>query len=211
MPSLMLGILCILVSVNSFDMKKLMYKVWSKFLTWFGNIKVFKFPMFLVYDPSDYTMDGKHIQEAMHILQPGDVVLRGYDHYLDGMFIDDPYKYSHGGLYVGNEKIVHAVAEGVSEIDAVDFMMCDRVCVLRPSRHRGEAVAKARKFAKDKVPYDFFFEKGASKLYCFELCAEVYPKLDVKRIEFKKLFGLLKRNAYLADSFRKNSNFHIVF
>ena len=167
--------------------------------------------MFIVYDPSDYTMDGKHIQAALRILQPGDVVLRGYDHYLDGMFIDDPYKYSHGGIYAGNGKIVHAIAKGVSEIDAVDFMMCDRVCILRAKKYRGQAVAKARQFAKDNVPYDFAFERGVSELYCFELCAEVYPKLDVKRIEFKKMLGLLKKNAYLADSFRKNKNFKIVF
>ena len=48
-------------------------------------------------------------------------------------------------------------------------------------------------------------------MYCFELCAEAYPNLDVKRIEVKKFFGLLKKHVYLADSFRKSKDFKIVF
>ena len=34
--------------------KKALSKLWVKFLTQFGNIKVFKFPLFMVYDPSEY-------------------------------------------------------------------------------------------------------------------------------------------------------------
>ena len=33
-------------------------------VTMFGNIKVFKYPMFVVYDPSFFKMDGKHILKA---------------------------------------------------------------------------------------------------------------------------------------------------
>lgn len=192
-------------------MKKRLYVAWAKFLTWFGNIKVFRFPMFIVYDPSEYAMDGAHLQAALDAIQPGDVVLRGYDHYLDGYFIDDPYKYSHGGLYVGDGKIIHAVAKGVSDINAIDFMACDRVCILRPSKGKRAAICQAKKFLKDNVPYDFFFTRSTSALYCFELCAECYPKLGVKRIEMRKMLGLLKKKVYLADSFRKNANFNIVF
>ena len=35
-------------------MKKMFSKLWAKFITCFGSIKVFKFPMFIVYDPSEY-------------------------------------------------------------------------------------------------------------------------------------------------------------
>lgn len=35
-------------------MKKFLYKAWSKFLTAFGDVKVFSWPMWLVYDPDDY-------------------------------------------------------------------------------------------------------------------------------------------------------------
>lgn len=40
-------------------MKKTIYKLWSKFLTMFGNIKIFKWPMFFIYDPSEYEITGE--------------------------------------------------------------------------------------------------------------------------------------------------------
>ena len=192
-------------------MKKALYKIWAKFLTWFGNIKIFKFPLFVVYDPSMYKMDGKHIIKAFQLLQPGDVILRGYDNYLDGYFIADPYDYSHGAIFIGKGKIIHAVAEGVSEIDAIDFMHCDRICILRPNKYKQQAIKQAKKFLENNTPYDFCFNSGSSALYCFELVAECYPKMDIKKIQVKSFFGLLRKSTYLADSFRTNANFNIVF
>ena len=192
-------------------MKKLFYKLWAKFLTQFGAIKIFKFPMFFVYDPSEYEIDGEHMQEALKVLQPGDVILRGYNHYIDGYFVDDPYRYSHGAIYIGGDKIIHAVAEGVSEIHAIDFMKCDRICILRPSNFKNEAIQQAKKFLEENVPYDFSFNYGNSALYCFELCALCYSKLDIQQFEVKKFLGLVKKMVYLADSFRKNQNFKIIF
>lgn len=49
-------------------MKKLFHKIWSKFITAFGNIKVFKFPMFIVYDPSFFKMDGASTMKALKCL-----------------------------------------------------------------------------------------------------------------------------------------------
>lgn len=39
-------------------MKKFLYKAFAKFVTWFGNIKVYRFPFFVIYDPDDYNVDG---------------------------------------------------------------------------------------------------------------------------------------------------------
>lgn len=191
-------------------MKKLIYKLQAKFLTWFGNIKVFKWPLFIVYDPTSFKVTGEQILEILEILEPGDVILRKFDSYADSKFI--PGDYSHGAVYVGDNKIIHAVAEGVSEIDAVSFCMCDRICVLRPRAGMRNAIAKAKKFAKDKVPYDFAYQRNSSALYCFELCAECYPKLDIKPRDVKKLFGLLrKKNVYLAESFTSSPDFKMIF
>lgn len=191
-------------------MKRFLYKIWSMFITQFGNIKVFKFPMFFVYDPSTFKIDGQHVLEALRCLEPGDIILRGFDNYLDGYFIDDPNGYSHGGIYIGDDKIVHAVAPHVCEIHVLDFMQCDRICILRPSKYKKAAIAKAKKFVQDKIEYDYMFQDNTSSLYCFELCALAYEKLNVQKIDFKKFFGLLRRNAYLADSFRENADFKIV-
>ena len=53
-----------MLGVNNIEMKKLLHKAWVMLVTMFGNIKVFKYPMFVVYDPSFFKMDGKHILKA---------------------------------------------------------------------------------------------------------------------------------------------------
>lgn len=190
--------------------KQRWYELKAKFLTRFGAIKVYKTPMFIVYDPSTYDMTGQKILQVLDVLQPGDVVLRGYRHYLDGMFV--PGDYSHGAVYVGDRKIVHAVAAGVSEIDVVEFCMCDRICILRPNRLQASAIKLAKKFAKDNIPYDFSFKRNAAALYCFELCAECYKKFDIKPKTAKAFFGLLKKkNVYLAESLLECPDFTKVF
>lgn len=158
--------------------------------------------MFLVYDPDDYAIGGEQVLEIMKKIREGDIVLRGYDNYLDGKFIPDKLKFSHGAIYVGNGKIIHAIAEGVSETDIIEFTRCDRIAIFRPKSGQKQAIAKAKKFLKNKIPYDFGFSSGVSALYCFELCGECYPKLNIPRKTVKKLFGLLqKKDVFLAESF----------
>ena len=144
------------------DVKKMLYKIWSKFLTMFGNIKVFKWPLWIVYDPDDFEVTGEKTAQMLKLLEPGDVVVRGYKHYADGKFIPSKSGWSHGAVYVGDWKIVHAVTSGVQFIDAIEFARCDRIAVLRPSKNAKTAVRKAKKFVKDNVPYDFFFRYGSS-------------------------------------------------
>ena len=64
-------------------MKKLLYKIWSKFLTIVGDIKLFRYPFWIVYDPNYFKMTGDKIIEVMEVLKPGDIILHGYDMYLD--------------------------------------------------------------------------------------------------------------------------------
>ncbi len=116
----------------------------------FGDIKVFKFPMFLVYDPGSYRVKGEHMREVMKLVRPGDILLRRYDQYLDGFFI--PGYFSHVGLYLGEvteadralvpeakreqlvtgeQVVIHALAEGVLMEDFLNFCRCDGMLVVR--------------------------------------------------------------------------------
>ena len=52
-------------------LRRSLYKRWSRLLDIIGDIKVFKFPFFMVYDPSFFKMTGEKIQAACEILQPG--------------------------------------------------------------------------------------------------------------------------------------------
>ena len=137
-------------------------------------------------------------------------MLRGYDCYLDGHFIDG--EYSHGAIYVGNDTIIHAISPTVCRTHVIDFMECDRIVILRPSKGMDEAVEKAQKFADEKVPYDFFFDAESSdRLYCFELVAECYKSLDFKKFEVKKLFGLITKEVYLSKSFIESENVEMIY
>jgi len=123
----------------------------NRLLKIFGDIKVFHFPFFIIYDPGGYLVTGPDTRQAMLIVKPGDLLVRGYMNYLDGYFI--PGYFSHVGLYLGNvrpedielvqsargkelfrsgEQIVaHAMAEGVFMEDFINFCRCDYMVILR--------------------------------------------------------------------------------
>jgi hypothetical protein len=123
----------------------------ERFLTIFGDIKVYKRPLFLVYDPGSYLVKGEDIREIIKDIQPGDILVRKYKNYLDGFFI--PGYFSHVGLYLGpvseedvtlvplkqgkehfqfgDQMVMHALAEGVLIEDLLNFCRTDYLAVLR--------------------------------------------------------------------------------
>ncbi|MFM2111441.1 MAG: hypothetical protein RLZZ271_101 [Pseudomonadota bacterium] len=85
-------------------------KVIDSFIAWIGTIKYFTQPLSLIQDPGSYKISGKEARELIdHVLQPGDILLRGYKGYLDGIMIgltgggDSVSKhFSHAAFYVGD-------------------------------------------------------------------------------------------------------------
>ena len=191
--------------------KKFIYKIWSKFLTIFGDIKLFKYPFFIIYDPDNYKIKGDKIEDLMNIVEPGDVIIRGYDAYIDSYFIKSERKYSHAGLYIGDNKIIHAEAPCVQVENIIDFCRCDRVAVIRPRKYKRRAIQHAKNFLRDEVAYDFAFNHGKETLYCFELIKECYDKLDINRVEQTLFFGLYRRNVVLSDQLFESPDFNLVF
>lgn len=181
-----------------------------KFLTFFGDIKVFRFPFFIVYDPDQFQITGDDTRDIINHIRPGDLILRKYKHYLDGYFI--PGKYSHTGIYVGKGKVIHAVAEGVSYVDLIEFTRCDGIAILRPSHGQKAAIAKAKQFVEDGMPYDFDFKEGNKSLYCHELGAACYSNLRIQKLVPQLLGGLIhsKQLRWLAESFLDSPDFTIV-
>lgn len=194
-------------------MSGLFYKLKSKFLTFFGDLKVYPYPFFLVYHPTSFRIKGTHTREIMNIIEPGDIVMRGYVNYLDGYFIPKGESgCSHSGLYVGDNTVVHSIAEGLSEIDIIDFCRTDRLIVLRaPEEHRAWAVKHAKKCADANIPYDFDFEPEPGKYYCHEFTASCYPELGIEQLSLKVLGFIDSPVAYLADSFYTNKHFEKLY
>ena len=77
----------------------IIHNVKIAFLYVFGRIKVYKWPMFIVYDPKGYEVKAFGIRKAMSLAKKGDIFVRRYKNYLDGYFIAG--RFSHSGLYVG--------------------------------------------------------------------------------------------------------------
>ncbi|HYY58660.1 MAG TPA: hypothetical protein VE842_15105, partial [Pyrinomonadaceae bacterium] len=131
----------------------------ESFLTVFGDLKVFRWPLFFLYDPGSYLVKGKDMREVINIVRPGDILVRGYVNYLDGYFI--PGYFSHAGLYLGHvdaeylksiwsdderyapldevlekchageQMVIHSMAEGVFMEDLLNFCRCDHMMILR--------------------------------------------------------------------------------
>jgi hypothetical protein len=95
----------------------------SAFLSWFGTLRGFwnrrpgdmvKFRLpsgYLVENPQAYRIGGSDMQDILRHIQPGDILLRGFDGYVDGMMIRrasvcsekdfQPGWFTHAALYMG--------------------------------------------------------------------------------------------------------------
>jgi len=137
-------------------------KTWNeRILTWFGDLKFFKFPPIIVYDPGSYKVNGEDTREVIDLIQKGDIVLRAYDNYIDGYVI--PGRFSHVGFFYGSaterdrksagttiddnpeklarvqkeefktgkQMMIHAMADGVFMEDVINFCRCDKMVILR--------------------------------------------------------------------------------
>lgn len=190
-------------------------RIYDKALTIIGDIKVFPHPMWIVYDPSEYKVTGEDVQEIIEILQEGDILLRFYKNYLDGKFIKGVF--SHAAYYVGNNNVVHAIAENVQIENIHEFIRCDGICILRfksiTKADIKKASVKARKLVGKK--YDFEFESDDDKYYCSELVREIYKHknntMNIFETEVSMLGGLLKRRVILPDAFVVSPAFNIIY
>ncbi len=81
----------------------------DQLIAWIGTLKYFTSPISLVEDPGSYKIRGNEIRELIDsVLQPGDLLLRGFDGYLDGELIRMTggsqglgVYFSHAALYLG--------------------------------------------------------------------------------------------------------------
>ncbi|HLG13315.1 MAG TPA: hypothetical protein VJH03_02170 [Blastocatellia bacterium] len=155
----------------------------ERFLTMFGDIKYFKFPFFFVYDPGSYKVKGDDVRELIDILEPGDILLRSYTMYVDGLFI--PGLFSHAGLYygevaedsrprvgsriedleerkranelfkTGKQMVIHSMAEGVFIEDILTFSRCDKLAVIRLP----EVLRKKEGVSPLGIPEEFYSDE----------------------------------------------------
>jgi hypothetical protein len=185
---------------------KALEKIYNGFIGFFGDIKVFKFPMFIIYDPGSYLIKGDDIRQVIKILKPGDILVRGYINYLDGYFI--PGFFSHAGLYLGEvaesakelikpdalhdfksgeQIVIHSMAEGVFMEDVINFCRCDYMLVLRRNPEKESEESK-------KTTFDTVFKTALQNLgkgYDFKFDFANFTKLSCTEFVYVACKGFL--------------------
>lgn len=195
-------------------MKNFFLKIWIKFIFWLSHVRISKYPFFVFLGGRSHLIKPRIYLDVITKIQPGDIILRAFDGYLDSILI--PGKWNHSGVYIGeweidgkkyNHVVAHALGDGVRYDHLLDFMQTDHIKILRYPKMSDAKVKKIKKKAKtiivDKnTPYDYLFELDDNKLYCHEFTAvclkEVMPNFD-KIIKLEKTF--LGTEVYLAKSF----------
>lgn len=116
------------------------------------------------------------IKKTGNILRPGDIILVGGLRRISSLIITGPV--THAMLYVGQNRVIHAVVDGV-EIDHMYDIFCeyDTIIVLRSieslhdPKQYSKKIKKALSYAHKQLgkPFDFEFSRDNKKLYCSEL------------------------------------------
>ena len=147
-------------------------------------------PFWFVYKPRDWKLTGKQLSGILHILDTGDLLITRVDGKLTTWLL--PGWWSHAGVCVSmdtwglNDRIVHAIGEGVLNSNVLDFLRADHAVILRPSR---EVASKAVGIAQslEGGDYDFGFDfSDTTRLSCTELAAACYGAIKPKKTWYGK-------------------------
>lgn len=189
--------------------ESLWYKCKKYVFRFIGDIKWagILHPFWFVINAVSFRMKGRHYRMVESIIQPGDILIRRFEGYVDKWLI--PGWWNHAGLYVGplqggKHKVVHAISDGVVVDDLIDFMRTDHMIVLRAPRiYRGTAIERAKEAIGSE--YDFAFEFGDSlRFSCTELVSYCYQGI----ITGKRRFG---RTTIVADDIVDNPSLEVVW
>jgi hypothetical protein len=145
-----------------------------------GDILIHKYPCYLIWKPPHYKIKGHEVRQILNTIQPGDILLRRFDGYLNT--ICTPGFWGHAALYTGDNIVIHAVKEGVIQEDILEFTRCDSMAVLRYIGKEyiftvNTSIYLAYNFNIQKFQYDYDLLRGNKKVYCTELVDSCYNGL----------------------------------
>lgn len=149
--------------------------LWKFFVGFIANIRVY-WGGFVLWGGSSYKVKGHDMRKILETLQPGDVLLRVYQHYIGSIFV--PGFWSHAAIYIGNDSVIHMLGHGICKEDILTFMRCDGIVVLRCNKPGmiEPAIAKANYYLNAGTDYDFGFIRGDTSLYCSEMIYHCFEK-----------------------------------
>jgi hypothetical protein len=144
-----------------------------------GELYIHNYLFWLVYRPHHYAMSGPDVRKVLDAVQPGDILLRRYDGYVNTLFT--PGFWGHAALCVNKNEVIHAVGVGVVREDLITFCRTDSVAVFRVKDATREmierAIACAEAHEKARTAYDYQFKDKNHAVYCTELVNVCYNGL----------------------------------
>ena len=155
-------------------------KLYTKILKLITDIRLYKWGIILTGD-STYEIKGPHLRELLNVIQPGDVLLRKYKHYIGNMII--PGYWAHAAIYVGANKTIHVRGDGILIEDILTFTRADDLMVLRCADNEliNHAISEAYKYLEKGMVYDYKFDfDNPDAMSCTEFIDVIFkhPKIE---------------------------------
>lgn len=140
----------------------------------------------MVYKPQHYKIKGNEVREILNKIEPGDILLRRFDGYLNTLLT--PGFWGHAAIYVNDNIVIHAVKEGVIQEDILEFTRCDSIAILRvPDKdyvlNVNMAIYSAYKLNLQKCQYDYDMIRGNDTVYCTEFVDDLYNRIFADQYE----------------------------
>jgi hypothetical protein len=162
------------------------YKIKEKFISWFGDILVYPYPMFVMFGHTSYEMKGNDIRNVLNTIKPGNILLRRYNRYLSGLMI--PGYFTHSAIYIGDNQVIHMLGEGINKEDILTFCRCDSMAIINCHNEQinTKAIESAIFLYEQKIEYDFDFDfLDKTRLSCTEIINYIF---DSPEMEWKKSY-----------------------
>jgi len=159
--------------------------------------------MFIMYKPDVHRVKGEDVRKIFEVIQPGDILLRKFDQYLNTIF--DGSFWAHAGIYVGDNQVVHSVSDGCKKEDILNFCRADAIAILRRKDGVTSQITKGLMLTEMHIPYDYDFNSANDDYYCTELVDVVNDHL------FKDDYQMIKGNHVLApDGMFKSNTVNVI-
>ena len=154
--------------------------------------------MFIIYKPDIHRVRGKDIRNILNSVEPGDILLRRFDQYVNTLCT--PGFFSHAGIFVGDNDVVHSVSSGCIREDLLNFCRTDAIAILRSKNLYSEAVNQATLMSQMNLPYDYEFSSTNESYYCTETVDVAHDHM------FKNDYSVVAGNKLLTPDAIYNSN-----
>jgi len=148
------------------DLKKTLVKFLDKTI---GSVRIYPGGI-IFWGDKIFKVSGSNMRQILGntpdqcILKPMDILVRRYDSIIAGLVI--PGYWIHAAIYVGNNKVIHVISEGIVKQDILTFLRSDNIAIYRVKPERlketGFDLETAHKRALDTLrkgaEYDWDFK-----------------------------------------------------